>query len=66
MIKQGLYYRTAMIDDVEEEGKRIMTEDLGIKVEIDLRNESYNTGPFVDGIEYYQIPILSGSESIRF
>ena len=38
-IKQGLYYRTAALDYVEEEGKRIIIEDLGIKVEIDLRDE---------------------------
>ena len=66
IIKQGLYYRTAKIDLVEKEGKRIMTEDLGIKVEIDLRDDSEKTGSYVDGIDYYPIPITSGSESTRF
>ena len=66
IIKQGLYYRSAKLDDIEESGKRILTEDLGIKVEIDLRDEIYNNGPYVDGIAYYPIPILSGSESTRF
>jgi protein tyrosine/serine phosphatase len=66
IINQGLYYRTAQINSITEEGKKILTEDLGIKVEIDLRDMEYNTGPYVDGVEYYPIPIPSGTESTRF
>ena len=66
IIKQGLFYRTAQINNIEEEGKRILTEDLGIKIEIDLRDEIYNTGPYVDGIEYYPISIYSGYEDLWF
>ena len=64
--KQGLYFRTAQIDDINEEGKRILIEDLGIKVEIDLRDSYLNTGPYVDGIQYYPIPIPANTESERF
>ena len=66
IINQGLYYRTAQINDIEEEGKRILKEDLGIKIEIDLRDEIYNTGPYVDGIEYHPITVYSGSEYLWF
>ena len=64
--KQGLYFWTAQIDDINEEGKRILIEDLGIKVEIDLRDSYLNTGPYVDGIQYYPIPIPANTEPERF
>jgi hypothetical protein len=57
IIKQGLFYRTAAINDITEEGKEILTKDLGVKVEIDLREGDKNTGPYVDGVEYYAIPL---------
>ena len=66
IIKQGLYFRTGQIDDINEEGKRILIEDLGIKVEIDLRDSYLNTGPYVDGIQYYPIPIPANTEPERF
>ena len=66
IINQGLYYRTAKIDDINEEGKKILTEDLGVKIEIDLRDEIYNNGPYVDGVEYYPIPIPTGTSETRF
>ena len=56
-IKQGLYYRTAQLDDITTEGKKILRDNLGVKVEIDLRDSRYNKGPYVDGIEYHPIPI---------
>jgi len=65
IIKQGLYYRTARIDFIQEEGKRILTEDLGVKAEIDLRDANLNTGPYVNGIEYFPIPIPSESTGIE-
>ena len=67
IIKQGLYYRSAAIDYVEEEGKRIIREDLGIKVEIDLRDEVLGeNGPYVEGTEYHYIPMASANSDNRF
>ena len=48
IINQRLYNRTASINDIIEVGKKILTQDLGVKVEIDLREEDKNTGLFVD------------------
>ena len=39
---------------------------LGIKIEIDLRDEIYNTGLYVDGIEYHPITVYLGSEYFWF
>ena len=66
IIKQGLYFRCAQINHVTTEGKKILTEKLGIKIEIDLRESSKNTGPYVDGIEYHPIPIPPHTEYKRF
>ena len=66
IIKQGLYYRTAKIHHITEEGKKILTKDLGVKVEIDVREKEKNTGPYVDGVEYHPIPIPTGTKSTRF
>ena len=67
VIKQGLYYRTAKIDKIDEEGKKILLKDFGIKVEIDLRDKNWNTGtPFVNEVEYYAIDIPTGTKDIRF
>ena len=57
IINQGLYYRSAEINNITEEGKEILTKDLGAKIEIDLREGDKNTGPYVDGVEYYPIPL---------
>ena len=65
-INQGLYYRTAKLDKIKEEGKKILTKDLGVKVEIDLRPVEKNTGQHVDGLEYYAWPIASDTKSTRF
>ena len=61
IINQGLYYRAAEINDITEEGKKILTKDLGVKVEIDVREKSRNKGPYVDGVEYHPIPIHNWS-----
>ena len=66
IINQGLYYRTATISHIKEEGKKILTEDLGVKIEIDLRDTFHKKGPYVDGVEYHLIPIKSHSKSTRF
>ena len=65
IINQGLYFRSAEINYVTEEGKKILTEDLGIKVEIDVREKSKNTGPYVDGVEYHPIPIDNTSSRTK-
>ena len=77
VIRQGLYYRGAALVDVDlqtgEEKARLITkagEDemlrLGIKEEIDLRDEKQCTGAYIEGINYNAIPIPSGTESKRF
>ena len=65
-IKQGLYFRSAKLDTIIKEGKKVMTEYLGIEVEIDLRDKSENKGPYVDGVEYCPISIPSDSELSKF
>ncbi len=57
IINQGLYYRTAAINDITDKGKEILTNDLGVKIEIDLREGDKNTGPYVDEVEYHPIPL---------
>ena len=57
IIKQGLLYRSAQLNDITNEGKEIITKDLGIKVEIDLREKYKNTGPYIKGVKYYPISI---------
>jgi len=57
IINQGLYYRTAEINDITDKGKDILTKDLGVKIEIDLREGDKNTGPYVEGVEYHPIPL---------
>ena len=66
LIKQGLYYRTARIHHITEEGKKIVTKDLGIKAEIDLRNRVSKEGPYIEGVEYFHIGIPSGTKDRRF
>ena len=61
-IKQGLFFRSAQINDITEEGKEIITKDLGIKVEIDLREKYLNTGPYIDNVKYYPISIDQNTE----
>ena len=43
-----------------------MKEELGVKVEIDLRDAYQCQGPYVDGVAYHAIPIPSGTEPTRF
>ena len=66
VINQELFYRTAKLDNIRTEGKTILRDDLGVRVEIDLRDAAQNKGPYVDGIEYHPIPIPSGTKSTRF
>lgn len=64
-IRQGLYYRGANLNSITEAGKAEMLR-LGIKCEIDLRDDYQCTGPYVDGIAYNAISIPSGTEGRRF
>ena len=65
IIKQGLFHRTAKTEEINEKGKKVVN-DLGIKVEIDLRDEIYTNGPYIDGVKYYNITIYSGAETTWF
>ena len=61
IINQGLYYRTAQLDKIENEGKKLLTKDFGVKVEIDLRPNHLNTGSHVEGLQYNHWAISSSS-----
>ena len=64
VIKQGLYYRTARFENLKEEGKKIISKELGIKREINLRGTNYN--PKIEGITYHYIPITHSTDKTRF
>ncbi len=64
-IRQGLYYRGARLDSITDAGKAEMVR-LGIRQEIDLRDEYQCKGPYVDGIRYTAVSIPSGTEKRRF
>ena len=66
VIRQGLYYRGAAINNITAKGKKELYEHLGVRAEIDLRDSYQCTGPYVAGITYNAIPIPSGTESTRF
>ena len=65
-IRQGLYYRGATLDTITEQGIYQLTEELGVKAEIDVRDEEDCNGPYVDGVDYYACPIPSETEPTRF
>ena len=73
-IRQGLYFRGAAFDSYSNGKSNILITDkgknellrLGIKKEIDLRDEYECNGPYIDGIEYNAISIPMGTESTRF
>lgn len=64
-IRQGLYYRGAQPDSITDAGKAEMVR-LGIRQEIDLRDEYQCKGPYADGIRYTAVSIPSGTEKRRF
>ena len=43
-VKQGLIYRGAKLEDITEEGKKTMIEELGIRTELDLRTNEETDG----------------------
>ena len=65
-VKQGLYFRGANPNSVTDTGKETLYNELGIRVEIDMRDSYQCTGPYIDGIEYHAESIPSGTESRRF
>ena len=65
-IRQGLMYRGQKIDGITENGKDTFYNELGIRTEIDMRDEDACLGPYVDGVEYYAESIPSGTEYYRF
>jgi len=65
IIKQGLFYRSGQLNDITKEGKEII-KNLGIKVEIDLREKLKNTGPYIENVEYHPISIDLGNHEERF
>ena len=65
-LRQGLYYRGATLNYITKEGQRQMWDELGVRVEIDMRDESWCEGPYVDGVEYYVLSIPSFTDDQRF
>ena len=63
-IRQGLFYRGANLESITEEGQRVFRDELGIRVEIDMRAEGVCFGPYVEGVEYYVLSIPSRTEPI--
>ena len=64
-IRQGLLLRGGNLNSITESGKAELLR-LGIKQEIDLRDEQYCLGGFSPEVEYYAVPIPSGTEETRF
>ncbi|MBR5742011.1 MAG: tyrosine-protein phosphatase, partial [Firmicutes bacterium] len=63
-IRQGLVFRGSACDaneetqyEITDEGKRVFTEDLGIRTEIDLRGD-VGRGPFEDGDKVNTVKIF--------
>ena len=65
-IRQGLYYRGANLNRVTSDGKRRLRNELGVLVEIDLRDKSLCRGPYVSGVEYHALSIPWMTEQMRF
>lgn len=65
-IRQGLFYRGANLNRITGEGQRQVRDELGVRVEIDMCDDIFCFGPYVDGVEYYAESIESMTEAIRF
>ena len=64
-IIEGRYFRGGRVSDISEIGIKQL-KDLGIKVEIDMLEAGISSGPVIDGIEFYNFPIDSFTEPVRF
>ncbi len=76
VVKQGMYYRCAQFDDtnnaskvnITEEGKKTIKE-LGIKVDIDMRDRPRTTSPASSEdweVEVLNGAVASGTENVRW
>ena len=65
-LRQGLYYRGATLNYLTKKGEAQMRDELGVRVEIDMRDESWCEGPYIEGVEYYVLPIPSFTDDTRF
>ena len=64
-IRQGLLYRGANLDDITQAGQKQLKEELGIQVEINMREEETDEA-FIEGVDYYNRSMPDGSEATRF
>ena len=56
VIRQGLLFRSATLDNISEAGKDYIVNDLGIKTELDLRAVSETERrPMINGVKYINI-----------
>ena len=65
-INQGLFYRGANLDDITEAGQEQFYDELGVRVEINMREEEEEVEGFLDNIAYYPLAIPEGNDAIRF
>ena len=68
VVKQGLYYRCAQFNSITAEGKATM-KDLGIKLDIDMRDAPPKTSPASSDdweIEIMNAAVASGTENYRW
>ena len=65
-LRQGLYYRGATLNYITKAGQAQMWDELGVRVEIDMRDESWCEGPYIDGVDYYVLSIPSFTDDQRF
>ena len=73
-IKQGLIYRSGRFNEedgttkIDENTIKVMTQDLGVKTEIDLRRGNENggitTSPLGSSISYHHLPMYYGGENV--
>jgi len=68
VIKQGLYYRCAQFNNITAEGKKVI-KDLGIKVDIDMRDRPPSTSPINTSdwpVQIIDAHVASGTENVRW
>ena len=68
VVKQGLYYRCAQFNSITAEGKATM-KDLGIKLDIDMRDAPPKTSPASSddwNIDILNAAVASGPENYRW
>ena len=56
-MKQGIVYRGGQLEDITEEGKRVMLNELGIKTDLDVRGDGSaqsKASPLGDAVNYIE------------